>query len=151
MATIVFNTTIERKIENVSFDTLPVEVLHELFKDGRIFSHFMERILAKDYGLTHVPGCKGYDIVDPVNPDIKYEQKSFTGNGCKFMPSNMIGQGRHCDKEVFDEKSKHLIYVIVSNLHFPTLKIRFIKGPELAAKYPNGEIKLKDHDNFFTD
>jgi len=151
MATIVFNTTIERKIENVSFDTLPVEVLHELFKDGRIFSHFMERILAKDYGLTHVPGCKGHDIVDPVNPDIKYEQKSFTANGCKFMPSNMIGQGRHFDKEVFDEKSKHLIYVIVSNLHFPTLKIRFIKGPELAAKYPNGEIKLKDHDNFFTD
>jgi hypothetical protein len=151
MAAIVFNTTIERKIENVSFDTLPVEVLHELFKDGRIFSHFMERILAKDYGLTHVPGCKGHDIVDPVNPDIKYEQKSFTANGCKFMPSNMIGQGRHFDKEVFDEKSKHLIYVIVSNLHFPTLKIRFIKGPELAAKYPNGEIKLKDHDNFFTD
>jgi hypothetical protein len=151
MATIVFNTTIERKIENVSFDTLPVEVLHELFKDGRIFSHFMERILAKDYGLTHVPGCKGHDIVDPVNPDIKYEQKSFTGNGCKFMPSNMIGQGRHFDKEVFDEKSKHLIYIIVSNLHFPTLKIRFVKGPELAAKYPNGEIKLKDHDNFFTD
>jgi len=151
MASIVFNKTIERKVEGVSFDTLPLEVLNELFKDGRIFSHFIERILAQDYGLRHVPGCKGYDIVDPLNPDIKYEQKTFTGNGCKFMPSNMIGQGRQFNKEVFDEKSKHLIYVIVSNIHFPSLKIRFVKGPELATRYPNGEIKLKDHDKFFTD
>jgi hypothetical protein len=151
MAEIVFNKTIERKIQNISFDTLPDEVIKELFKDGRIFSHFMERILAKDYRLTHVPGCKGYDIVDPSNPDIKYEQKTFTKGGCKFMPSNMIGQGRHFDKEVFDEKSKNLIYIIVSNVNFPSLKIRFVKGLELAIKYPNGEIKLKDHDSFFTD
>ena len=151
MAEIIFNKTIEREIKNVSFDTLPLEVLTDLFKDGRIFSHFIERILAEDYGLKHVTGCKGYDIVDPSNSDIKYEQKTFTGNGCKFMPSNMIGQGRHFNKEVFDEKSKNLIYVIVSNVKFPSLKIRFVKGPELAAKYPNGEIKLKDHDTFFTD
>jgi hypothetical protein len=151
MASIVFNKTIKRKVENISFDTLPVEVLSELFKDGRIFSHFMERILAKDYGLTHVPGCKGHDIVDPLNPDIKYEQKTFTGNGCKFMPSNMIGQGRHFDKSIFDEKSKHLIYIIVSNVNFPLLKIQFVKGPELSARYPNGEIRLKDYDSFFTD
>ena len=151
MMTIIFNKTIQRTIQNVSFDTLPGEVLKDLFKDGRIFSHFIERILAQDYGLRHVTGCKGYDIVDPVNPGIKYEQKTFTGNGCKFMPSNMIGQGRHFDKEVFDEKSKNLIYVIVSNINFPTLKIRFVKGGELATKYPNGEIKLKDHDKFFTD
>jgi hypothetical protein len=151
MAAIVFNKTIDRKIENVSFDTLPVEVITELFKDGRIFSHFIERILAQDYGLKHVTGCKGHDIVDPSNPDIKYEQKTFTGNGCKFMPSNMIGQGRQFNKEVFMEKSKNLIYVIVSNVKFPLLKIRFVKGSELATEYPGGEIKLKDHDKFFTD
>lgn len=148
---IQFNKTIERKIENVSFDALPDEVLKELFKDGRIFSHFIERILAKDYGLRHVTGCKGHDIVDPLNSDIKYEQKTFTGNGCKFMPSNMIGQGRQFDKKVFDEKSKNLIYVIVSNINFPSLKIRFVNGSELAVMYPNGEIKLRDHDKFFSD
>jgi hypothetical protein len=151
MAAIIFNKTIDRRIDNVSFDTLPVEVITELFKDGRIFSHFIERILAQDYGLKHVTGCKGHDIVDPSNPDIKYEQKTFTGNGCKFMPSNMIGQGRQFNKEVFIEKSKNLIYVIVSNVKFPLLKIRFVKGSELATEYPSGEIKLKDHDKFFTD
>jgi len=151
MAEIIFNKTIERIIENVSFDTLPDEVLKELFKDGRIFSHFIERILAQDYGLRHVTGCKGHDIVDNLNPDVKYEQKTFTTNGCKFMPSNMIGQGRHFDKAVFDEKSKNLIYVIVSNVGFPSLKIRFVKGSDLATQYPNGEIKFKDHDKFFKD
>ena len=151
MTTIVLNKTVSRTIKNVSFDTLPPETLRELFGDGRIFAHFIERILAQDYGLTHVTGCKGHDIVDPTNPDIKYEQKTFTGNGCKFMPSNMIGQGRHFDKDVFIEKSKNLLYVIVSNVHFPELKIRFMKGTDLAALYPNGEIKFKDHDKFFTD
>lgn len=151
MAAIVFNKTIHRTIRNVSFDTLPPEILRDLFGDGRIFAHFIERILAQDYGLTHVTGCKGHDIVDPTNPDIKYEQKTFTVNGCKFMPSNMIGQGRHFDKAIFDEKSKNLLYVIVSNVHFPELKIRFMKGTDLATLYPNGEIKFKDHDKFFTD
>ncbi len=144
-----FNHTMTKTIANVAFGDLPQEVLQELFGDGRIFSHFMERVLAKDYGLTHVTGCQGHDLVDPADPNVKYEQKTFTRNGCKFMPSNMIGQGRHFDQAVFDEKVKGLIYVIVSNIHFPELKIRFVKGPELAAMYPKGEIKLGDHDKFF--
>jgi len=144
-----FNHTTTKTIANVAFGDLPQEVLRELFGDGRIFSHFMERVLAQDYGLTHVTGCQGHDLVDPADPNIKYEQKTFTRNGCKFMPSNMIGQGRHFDQAVFDEKVKGLIYVIVSNIHFPELKIRFVKGTELAAMYPKGEIKLGDHDKFF--
>ena len=146
---IEFNKTISRTIRNAHFDVLQPESLAELFKDGRIFSHFSERVLASDYGLNHVAGCKDHDIVDPVNPNIKYEQKTFTGNGCKFMPSNMIGQGRHFDKEVFDEKVKDLNYVIVSNINFPELYIRFVKGTELAGLYANGNIPLKDHDKFF--
>jgi hypothetical protein len=151
MVSIIFNTTIVRKISNVSFDTLTPEVLKELFTDGRIFSHFIEHMLAQDYGLRHVKGCKGYDIVDPSNPEIKYEQKTFTQNGCKIMPSNMIGQGRHFDMSVFHEKAAGLNYIIVSNIAFPELKIKFIKGSDLISQYPNGEIKLKDHDKFFRD
>jgi len=148
---IVFNKTILRSISSFTFDILTPAVLAELFGDGRIFSHFMERILAQDYGLTHVTGCKGHDLICASNPDIKYEQKTFTKNGCKFMPSNMIGQGRSFDKKVFDEKSKNLIYIIVSNVKFPDLKIRFIKGSELAIQYPNGIIVSSEHDKFFTD
>ena len=148
---VIFNKTFTSTIQDISFGNLPQEILRNLFSDGRIFSHFMERILAQDYGLTHVTGCKGHDLVDPNDPQIKYEQKTFTGNGCKFMPSNMIGQGRHFDKAVFDEKSKGLNYIIVSNLRFPEIKVRFIKGSDLATMYPMGEIKSKDHDKFFAD
>ena len=146
---VVFNKTILKTISNVSFGDLPQEVIRNIFKDGRIFSHFIERVLAQDYGLTHVTGCQGYDIVDPSNPEIKYEQKTFTGNGCKIMPSNMIGQGRKFDKTIFHEKAASLNYVIVSNIGFPDIKIRFVKGADLIAQYPSGEIKLKDHDTFF--
>jgi hypothetical protein len=146
---IVFDETFTKKIANVSFGNLPQATLLELFGDGRIFSHFMERMLALDYGLKHVTGCQGHDLVDATDATIKYEQKTFTRNGCKFMPSNMIGQGRHFDKAVFDEKVKGLIYIIVSNVHFPELKIRFVKGADLAAMYPKGEIKFNDHDKFF--
>jgi hypothetical protein len=63
----------------------------------------------------------------------------------------MIGQGRHFDKAVFDEKSKGLNYVIVSNVKFPEIRVRFIKGADLAAMYPMGEIKPRDHEKFFSD
>jgi hypothetical protein len=149
MQAIIFNKTFTSTIQNTAFGSLSQDVLKELFGDGRIFSHFMERMLAQEYGLTHVTGCKGHDLVDSKNPEIKYEQKTFTARGCKFMPSNMIGQGRHFDKAVFDEKSKGLNYIIVSNTQFPEIRVRFIKGADLASAYPMGEIKTKDHDKFF--
>lgn len=150
MQPIVFDKTFTSTIEGIAFGNLSQDILKELFGDGRIFSHFMERLLAQDYGLTHVSGCKGHDLVDPQNSEIKYEQKTFTARGCKFMPSNMIGQGRHFDKVIFDEKSKGLNYVIVSNVKFPEIRVRFIKGSDLALMYPMGEIKPRDHDKFFT-
>ena len=151
MQPIVFNKTFTSTIQGIAFGNLSQEILNEIFKDGRAFAHFIEPLLAQDYGLTHIKGCKGYDLVDPQNPEIKYEQKTFTRNECSFTPSNMKGQGRHFDKTVFDEKSKGLIYVIVSNKNFPEIKVRFVKGPELVAMYPNGKIPDKDHDKFFVD
>lgn len=147
--TIIFNETKTKIIEHIEFDTLPQDVLKAIFLDGRIFSHFIERVLARDYNLTHITGCKGHDLVDSSNPEIKYEQKTFTSNGCKFMPSNMIGQGRHFDSVTFKEKAEKLNYVIVSNIKFPQIHIRFVKGSDLVSLYPNGEIKFKDHIKFF--
>jgi hypothetical protein len=141
--------TFTRSIKNVEFDGLSQEILRSIFGDGRIFSHFIERILARDYSLQHISGCKGHDLVDPSNPEIKYEQKTFTKGGCKFMPSNMIGQGRHFDPVIFNEKAKNLNYIIVSNIKFPEIKIKFMKGMDMISMYPNGEIKIKDHDRFF--
>ncbi len=61
----------------------------------------------------------------------------------------MIGQGRTFNEEVFNEKASKLIYIIVSNVYFPQIKVKFIKGIDLIKTYQNGIIKFKDHDNFF--
>ena len=148
--TIIYNITYTHVIYNFSFGNLPKSEIIEIFKDGRAFSHFIEPWLAFNYSnLHHVKGCKKHDHVDTINENIKYDQKTFTQRGCKFMPSNMIGQGRKFNQEIFKEKAKNLIYIIVSNINFPEIKVKFVRGIDLLVKYPKGVIQLKDFDKFF--
>jgi len=150
MNTIVFNQTTTHVITNCNFDCLSPAVLISLYQDGRVFSHFIERWLPSIYsGLTHIPGCEKYDHVDSANSNIKYDQKTFTKRGCNFMPSNMIGEGRKFDPVIFKEKTANLNYIIVSNVNFPEIKIRFVTGVELADKYPNGKIPFTKFNEFF--
>ena len=65
------------------------------------------------------------------------------------MPSNMIGEGRKFDKEIFENKAKDLNYIIVTNVNFPEIKIKFVKGTDLIIQYPNGSIPSKDLIKFF--
>ena len=143
------NKTFNHTIENVNFDNLPIESVYEIMKDGRAFSHFIEPWISSNYPLTHVKGCKNYDFKDNNCDEILYDEKTFTKNGCNFCPSNMKGQGRTFNQEIFEEKSKKLIFCIVSNVKFPNIKIRFVKGEDLIKKYPKGNIDLKDHIIFF--
>ena len=146
---VVLDHTFVHEIENYSFGNLPAEVCREIYKDGRPFSHFIEHFIAHNYPLDHVAGCKKYDFTDRNAPTILYDEKTFTKGGCNFCPSNMLGQGRKFDKEVFIEKTKKLIFCIVSNVNFPEIKIKFIRGEDLLLKYPNGKIPLNDHVKFF--
>ena len=146
---IKYNTTYVHTIENVSFGNIPYEAIIEIYKDGRPFSHFIEPWLAIHYPLKHIKGCKNFDHTDINDENIKYDQKTFTSRGCKFMPSNMIGEGRKFNKEIFEEKAKNLIYIIVSNVNFPEIKIRFVKGIDLIVDYPTGTIPSKDFVKFF--
>jgi len=147
MGFIIHNEVFTHTIEGIRFGNIPTTHLGDIFKDGRAFSHLIEPWIALNYPLTHITGCKQHDFVDSEN--IKYDQKTFTKGGCNFMPSNMIGEGRNFNKEVFEEKASKLIYIIVSNIHFPEIKIKFIKGIDLIVDYPNGKIPLKDFDKFF--
>jgi hypothetical protein len=61
----------------------------------------------------------------------------------------MIGEGRKFDKEIFETKAQNLNYIIVSNVNFPEIKIKFVKGSELLIDYPNGVIPSKDFIKFF--
>jgi len=146
---IELNKTMVRVIEDFSFGNLPKSAIVEIYKDGRAFSHFIEPWLAENYPLNHVKGCKKYDHTDLNDANVKYDQKTFTARGCKFMPSNMIGEGRSFNKEVFEEKAKELIYIIVSNVNFPEIKIKFVKGIDLIVDYPTGAIPSKDFVKFF--
>jgi hypothetical protein len=105
--------------------------------------------LASKYPITHISGCKSYDFTDANYPETIYDEKTFTKNGCKFYPSNMIGEGRSFDKKLFEKKAKKLIYCIVSNVNFPEIKIKFVRGIHLLKLYPKGEIPLKDYVKFF--
>jgi len=146
---ITFNITYIYNLAEFSFGNLSSQMIIEIFKDGRPFSHFIEKWLSLNFDLIHIGGCKAYDFVHENDENIKYDQKTFTVRGCKFMPSNMIGEGRKFDKEIFETKAQNLNYIIVSNVNFPEIKIKFVKGTDLINTYPNGVIPSKDFIKFF--
>lgn len=143
------NKTFNHEIENYRFGNLSEEYCKDLWKDGRTFAHFIEVWIAENYPLKHIKGCKKYDFTDINNENILYDEKTFTKNGCHFCPSNMLGQGRQFDKEIFEEKTKNMIFCIVSNIDFPNIKVRFVKGSELIVKYNKGFIPLNHFGEFF--
>ena len=143
------NKTFNHTIENYKFGNIPDIICLKKWKDGRGFAHFIEPWLAVNYPLTYIEGCKKYDFIDKNFPEILYDEKTFTKRGCIFRPSNMVGQGRTFNKQLFEEKTKNLVFCIVSNIDFPNIKVRFVKGTELLIKYPTGKIPSKDFIKFF--
>ena len=61
----------------------------------------------------------------------------------------MIGKGRKFDAAEFQEKVKTMNYVIVDNIEFLKITVKFATGIGLAARYPNGCIPFKDRVAFF--
>ena len=106
---VVLNTTFKHTIKNYNFGNLGNDVCIEILKDGRPFSHFIEKYIEKNYPLKHIAGCKSYDFVDCKYPEIKYDEKTFTNRGCNFCPSNMLGQGRKFDETKFIEKASKYV------------------------------------------
>ena len=97
------------EIQNVSFGDLKQEAIHDILKDGRLASHFLERQLEIWYPhLTFVDG-RGYDHVDEEGN--LYDQKCFTKGGLAFAPSNMIGGSRSINEEVATEHCKDITYI----------------------------------------
>jgi len=149
------NKVYHKKIITFSFGdadgvTLSVEDLIELLKDGRFCSPFMEKMVCKWFPeLTNVNQKKYDHICEKGN---KIEQKGFTrATGCKFIPSNMIGEGRHKDLDIVAEgiKEHNLTYCIVDIVDFPSIRIKFIDGKKLLREYPSGEIHSRFREEFF--
>ncbi len=151
MSSIIFNQTFHFVVKNYAFDMLPKAVVEELFKDGRNFAHFIERWIPITFPeLKWVTGCKSHDFIDENGN--KYDEKTFTtSSGCKFMPSSMIGTGRSFNQELFNEHANKMNYIIIDNIDFPNIKIKFMKGSELLQRFPNGKITLVNRNAFFID
>lgn len=43
------------------------------------------------------------------------------------------------------------MYIIVSNIRFPEIRVKFVTGGDLLVQYPNGEIPYADYGKFFED
>ncbi len=134
-----------------SFGALPVPLLIEVIKDGRVASHLLEPQLVTWFPeLKHVKGCKDHDHINRGDENIKYDAKNFTpASGCKFMPSSMVGTGREFDEEKFLVKTKNMNYIICDIIDFPKVSVIFKKGSELASQYPNGTISKSKRGNLF--
>ena len=146
---VILNKTYTHIVKNLSFDNLSESIVINILKDGRPFSHFIESWLENKYPLKHITGCKQYDFIDEKYSNTKYDEKTFTKFGCKFCPSSMLGTGRKFDQKVFEENAVNMIYIIVSNINLPEIKIKFVNGSELIKVYPKGYIPLRDHVKFF--
>ena len=146
---IELNTTFTHIITDYGFGNIPINTFNKILKDGRPFSHLIEKWIEINYPLQHIEGCKGYDFIDKNYPETLYDEKTFTSRGCSFCPSNMLGQGRSFNQKVFEEKTKKMVFCIVSNVNFPEIKIKFVRGCELIKLYHKGKIPSKDHVKFF--
>ena len=125
----------------IRIDGWTKEGVRELMVDGRFASHILERQIPKWHpALAHVKGCKDHDHVDEGLGGIRFDAKNLTKNGCRYMPSNMIGEGRVFDKQIFHEKAKNMNYIICDIVDYPKVRLIFKSGPDLLKLFPKGVI-----------
>tara|TARA_R110000824_G_scaffold209928_2_gene395796 strand:+ start:679 stop:1125 length:447 start_codon:yes stop_codon:yes gene_type:complete len=142
------NKTYNFKIKNVSFGDIPSRVITELFKDGRVASPFFEEQLQHWFPeLTRILGNKDHDHVDEDGN--KYDAKSFTKNGLKFMPSNQLGEGRKFDAQVAHAKAAKLCYICCDIVEFPRVRVKFIDGRDLIKEHPKCAISKGNREVLF--
>ncbi len=152
-------------IGDISFDSLPKEILYSIFKDGRASSKLMEYFFAERYNFKVVLGDKDHDLITPANQ--RFEIKAFTKYGCGFGPSMHTGDkglareirekegdeayDRHTQKKAKEltERTSGYLYIIYNIIDFPTITFRLIRGSKLLEEFPNGKISFKQGAKFF--
>lgn len=147
MTQIEYNHTYEFEV-NASFGSLPNETINEMFKDGRVASKFLENHLPLWFDDLEFVDAPGYDHVRKSNKR-KLDAKCFTKGGLTYAPSNMLGGGRKIVNEVAHQHANEIDYIACDIIDFPRIKVRFVTGSDLVAKYPTCKIKPSQRDEFF--
>lgn len=134
-------------VDNISFGDLSDDELSDMFTDGRLASHFLERQLTKWYPELTFVDKRGYDHVDEEGN--KYDQKCFTKGGLGFAPSHMGGKGRVFVMEEAHEHAKDITYICCDVVAFPTVRVKFARGKDLIEVYPKCKIPFSKREEFF--
>ena len=122
---------------DVQFGDIPLDILYDIFKDGRITSELLSHTFARRFdGLTYVDK-QGYDFIHVTHGMI--EQKQVTKSGLKFAPSRMIGAGR---KVTYDEVVDHIVdndlqFLLADITSFPIITSLLIPGLTLLDNCSN--------------
>ena len=135
-----YNKTYEFYVD-ANFGNLPVETVNQLFQDGRVASHFLERQLEVWFPKLKFVNGKGYDHID-IDTGRKLDQKSFTKGGMGFAPSAMLGAGRKIDLDEAHSHANTIDYIACDVVNFPHVRVRFVRGNELIEQYPAKACKV---------
>ncbi len=135
-------------ISNAAFGTLSTKTLCDLFKDGRVVSHFLEKQLEVWFPNLLFEDGKGYDH-RCMETDVLYDAKCFTKSGANFSPSVMLGAGRKVNEEKLHKHATDMNYIICDVCSFPKVNIIFKRGKDLLQDYPKGKISFKDREKIF--
>lgn len=84
------------------YRNIPVEVIIELERDGRVFSPKGEHLAAIEMGGTHWGGKSPFDIKDKYENRI--ECRCITKYGTYLCPNYMVGTGRKFKLKEFEER-----------------------------------------------
>jgi hypothetical protein len=114
----------ELDFQSLTIGNLPRAEIVALFKDGRVGSHIVDRILPHTFSNIQRVHNKGaaFDmrICGPTGKWEKTESKTLTTNGLSVTPSSQKGKGRTFDqKEALGRALSTHYYVITDLTAFP--------------------------------
>lgn len=135
----------------IKFGPIEENDLYEIFKDGRvaglIIEHLLNTIFKNLTRLGHENAA--LDFID--NDARRYEARTVTKNGVKFIPSHMIGQGRKFSQAGFVKKLSRLeSFILLDITQCPVFIITSVSAndPKILKK----ELSYKAfRENFLPD
>jgi hypothetical protein len=114
------------------YGDISTNILHEVFKDGRITGLLVEHLLDKEFrNLTKAGGSgEAFDLFESTTRKV-YECKSSKDAPFDIAPSSMKGSGRRFDRSECETRILAVDGVILCQLdNFPVLEFAVVRIPE---------------------
>lgn len=116
----------------LTYGDISTNILHEVFKDGRITGLLVEHLLDKEFrNLTKAGGAgEAFDLFESTTRNV-YECKSSRLAPFDIAPSSMKGKGRKFDRSECENRILDVDGIILCQLDsFPILEFAVVRIPE---------------------